>query len=65
MITAPETPAACPFCGGENCTAQYIRDGRRVVCHDCGAAGPSEFNGRDDQPSATERAIEKWNRRAQ
>jgi Lar family restriction alleviation protein len=53
----------CPFCGSSEAKIGYVRDGRRVHCK-CGAAGPCEFHGPADMPSADERAIEAWNRRA-
>jgi Lar family restriction alleviation protein len=52
----------CPFCGGEP-ISNYVRDGRRIVCPNCGGAAGSQFNGRLDQPSAEERAIAAWNHR--
>ena len=45
----------CPFCGGDNITDVFIRDGRRVICCDCGAAIHAY------QPNATEKAIKAWN----
>lgn len=53
----------CPFCGGKAIT-NHVRDGRRAVCTDCGAAAGSQFHGPLTMPSAEDRAIAAWNSRA-
>jgi len=53
----------CPFCGGR-ATTTYVRDGRKAVCTSCYACGPAAFNGPAGKPSADDRAISSWNRRA-
>lgn len=55
---------ACPFCGGSRAHSFYVRDGRRAGCPDCGASAGSAFHGPADKPSAEDRAIAAWNRRA-
>ena len=53
----------CPFCDGRAIT-NHVRDGRRAVCIDCGAAAGSQFHGPLNMPSAEDRAITAWNTRA-
>ena len=48
----------CPFCGSGRIEHRHIRDGRAVVCRDCGASVRA-FN-----PDALAVATAKWNRRA-
>lgn len=56
----------CPFCpDGGKPSDQYIRDGRQVKCSKCFACGPAEFNGPLHMPSASKRAINRWNSRAE
>ena len=64
MADLDEKLKPCPHCGG--CCAKIvpIRDGYRAHCTKCGAAGGAEFYGPGDKPSARERAIAAWNRRA-
>lgn len=54
----------CPFCGDNHATTTYTRDGRLVVCTSCGAKSGNYYHGPKDLPSADERAIAAWNRRA-
>ena len=54
----------CPFCGDNHATTTYTRDGRLVVCTSCGAKSGNYYHGPKDMPSADERAIAAWNRRA-
>lgn len=63
---AAENPTIkpCPFCGSFRVRLGHIRDGSTVGCMDCGGRGPNQFHGRADQPSASDRAVEAWNRRA-
>lgn len=53
----------CPFCGGTKAVTTSVRDGRKAGCPECYASSGAAFNGRVDQPSAEERATEKWNTR--
>ena len=53
----------CPFCG-DKASTRHIRDGREVWCRGCGAAGSPAFHGPLTIPSAEDRAIAAWNRRA-
>ena len=55
---------SCPFCGDNHSTTTYTRDGRLVVCTSCGAKSGNYYHGPKDLPSADERAIAAWNRRA-
>ena len=52
----------CPFCAG-NAAVEGIRDGQRVRCHTCGAAGPAVFHGPGGWAKCTDDAIAAWNRR--
>lgn len=54
----------CPFCGDNHATTTYTRDGRLVVCTSCGAKSGNYYHGPKHLPSADERAIAAWNRRA-
>ena len=54
----------CPFCGDNHATTTYTIDGRLAVCTSCGAKSGNYYHGPKNQPSADERAIAAWNRRA-
>jgi hypothetical protein len=58
-------PLSCPFCGDAKIKAHVIRDGIQMLCANCHARGEPAFYGRTDQPSAHDRAITAWNRRAE
>jgi Lar family restriction alleviation protein len=59
QMKLPHHLLPCPFCGSENILDDiFIRDGAKVACRDCWAAVHAF------QPSANDKAIEKWNRRA-
>ena len=63
-MTDEITLLPCPFCGDSHATTTYTRDGRLVVCTSCGAKSGNYYHGPKDLPSADERAIAAWNRRA-
>jgi len=58
-----EKLAPCPFCGESNTRVNYIRDGYRIGCNNCGAAGGARHHGKITDPPAEVRAAEAWNRR--
>lgn len=47
----------CPFCDSDDIQDIYIRDGREIVCTDCGG------NIIAFEPNASVKALERWNRR--
>ena len=67
--------SACPFCGDVPCladneTKERYADTWFVICEECGAKGPAEWDGSGDwQPRTREKeecmdaAVRAWNRR--
>ncbi|HEC61936.1 MAG TPA: hypothetical protein ENI27_06735 [bacterium] len=57
-----DEPLLCPFCGCCDAQPRLIRDGRQVICPQCGARGPTKFYF-SSNPSTESRAIKAWNTR--
>lgn len=51
----------CPFCGSDQVSTRYIRDGREAFCMKCGSTGKPAFNGKTE---ADDRAVDAWNMRS-
>lgn len=51
----------CPFCGSNDISHRYVRDGRQVFCQGCRASAPPTFHG--PAGDTIERAIASWNTR--
>lgn len=53
----------CPFCGSDGARARPIRDGFRVICGACGAAGPPVFHGPGGPQATVAEAEAMWSGR--
>ena len=62
MTDSPEAVnlKPCPFCGDTRITASYIRDGKGVYCHNCGAS-IKRFHG--PKNDLMQRLANAWNMR--
>lgn len=62
-IRESEVLSPCPYCGERKYLSYLLeyREGARIMCNNCGAWGPPEFE--SDEGEAQRGAIEKWNAR--